>query len=476
MRKTKIVCTIGPSSDNEETLKQLMLAGMNVARINFSHGNYEEQKPKIELIKKVREELNLPVALLLDTKGPEVRIGKFAEGKVYLEEGDVFALTPEEILGTKEEFTVSYKDLYKEVKVGDKILIDDGLVGTEVIEIKGNKVYCKVLNGGPISNRKSANVPNVSLNLPVMTEKDKADIINGAKAGFDFIAASFVRKAQDVIDIRNLLKENGGEKIRIISKIENQEGVDNFDEILEASDGIMVARGDLSVEVPMEEVPIIQKEFIKKTVKAGKLVITATQMLDSMINNPRPTRAEVSDVSNAIFDMTSAIMLSGESANGRYPKECVEMMDKIAKTTEDSINYWKRFRQSDYDLENKEFRFNIYNGVCVSAMNLKAKAIVTYTESGSTARIVSSYSPKCPIYAITEDEQVWRQLNLQWNVYPLLVKEDKNVDKMIHEGIDRLKEEHKLEKDDIVIIAGGAEILPEMDSSINKVIGGIVKI
>lgn len=476
MRKTKIVCTIGPASDNEDTLRELMRAGMNVARINFSHGGYEEQKEKIERIKKVREELNLPVALLLDTKGPEIRIGKFKEDKVYLEEGDVFALTPEEILGTKEEFSVSYKNLYNEVKIGDRILIDDGLVENEVIEIKDQKVYCKVLNGGAISNRKSANIPNVNLDLPVMTEKDRTDIINGIKAGFDFIAASFVRKAQDVNEIRNLLKENGGEKIKIISKIENQEGVDNFDEILEASDGIMVARGDLSVEVPMEIVPVIQKEFIKKTYRAGKLVITATQMMDSMMKNPRPTRAEVSDVSNAIFDMSTGIMLSGETANGAYPIECVKMMDKIATTTEQYINYWKRFRQRDEDLDKKEFRFNIYNGVCVSAMKLNARAIVTYTESGSTPRIVSSYSPKCPIYAITDDETVWRQLNLQWNVYPLFVKRDGSVDKMIHEGIDRLKSENKLDKDDIVIIAGGAEILPEIESDMNKVIGGIVRV
>lgn len=476
MRKTKIICTIGPASDNEETLRKLMLAGMNVARINFSHGNYEEQLPKIELVKKLRKELNLPVALLLDTKGPEVRIGKFKDEKVYLNEGDVFVLTPEEILGTKERFTISYKNLAHEVKIGDKILIDDGLVGTEIIDIKGDEVYCKVLNGGPISNRKSANLPGVSLNLPVMTEKDKDDLIKGAQAGFDFIAASFVRKAQDVKDIRDLISTHGGEKIRIISKIENREGVNNFDEILKASDGIMIARGDLSVEIPMEEVPIIQKDFIKKTIREGKIVVTATQMMDSMIHNPRPTRAEVSDVSNAIFDLSGGIMLSGESANGQYPVECVEMMDKIAKTTEASINYWKRFRQREYDLENREFRFNIYNGVCVSAMNLKAKAIVTYTVSGSTARIVSSFTPKCPIYAITDNEKVWRQLNLQWNVYPILVEKNENVDEMIHVGIDRLKEEGKLVKDDLVIVAGGAYILPEIESPINKVIGGIVKI
>ncbi len=476
MRKTKIVCTIGPASDNEETLKGLMLAGMNAARINFSHGNYEEQKEKIERIKKVRDELNMPVSLILDTKGPEIRIGKFAEGKVHLNEGDVFALTPEEIIGTKEEFTISYKNLANEVKIGDKILIDDGLVGTEVVKIEGSKVYCKVLNGGEISNRKSANIPNVKLNLPVMTEKDRDDIIKGISAEFDYVAASFIRTANDVLAIRKLLNDNGGQSIKIISKIENQEGVDNFDEILKVSDGIMVARGDLSVEIPMEQVPVIQKEFIKKTNHAGKLVITATQMLDSMIVNPRPTRAEVSDVSNAIFDMSTAIMLSGETANGKYPVECVKLMNQIASNTEQYINYWKRFRQREADGLNEEYRFNIYNGVCVSAMKLNAKAILTYTESGSTPRIVSSFSPKCPIYAITENKQLWRQLNLQWNVYPMFVDENENVDKMITQAFSTLKAENKIETDDIIIIAGGAEILPEINSSINKVIGGIIKV
>ena len=449
---------------------------MNVARINFSHGGYEEQKDKIEKIKKVRDELNMPTALLLDTKGPEVRIGKFVEGKVFLNEGDVFTLTPEEILGNKEEFSISYKNLYNEVKPGDKILIDDGLVETEVIKTEGQKVICKTLNQGEISNRKSVNLPNITLDLPVMTEKDKEDIINGVKAGFDFIAASFVRKKEDVLEIRRLLDENDGEQVRIISKIENRKGVDNFDEILEVSDGIMVARGDLSVEIPMEEVPVIQKEFIKKTYRAGKMVITATQMLESMITNPRPTRAEVSDVSNAIFDMSTAIMLSGETANGHHPVECVKMMDRIAVSTEKFINYWKRFRQRDTELDKKEFRFNIYNGVCVSAMKLNAKAIVAYTESGSTPRIVSSYSPKCPIYAITDNKKLWRQLNLQWNVYPILVNKKDNVETMITEAINKLKNENKLEKEDIVIIAGGAEILPDIESSMNKVIGGIIRV
>lgn len=477
MRKTKIVCTIGPATESEEMLKKLMLAGMNTARINFSHGGFEEQEEKINRIKKVRDELNLPVSLLLDTKGPEVRIGKFENGEITLNPGDEFSLTSEEILGTKYEFSVTYKNLDKEVKAGDKLLIDDGLIEVEVVTVKNNKIYCRVISGGKLTNRKSVNIPGKKLNLPSMTEKDKEDIKQGIKAGFDFVAASFVRSEKDVNEIRKLLDENGGQNIKIISKIENQEGVDNFDEILEASDGIMVARGDLSVEIPMERVPVIQKEFIKKTYLQGKVVITATQMLESMINNPRPTRAEVSDVSNAIYDATSAIMLSGESATGKYPIECVELMNTIALETEQSINYWKRFLGRDYDLKNKGYRFNIYNGICTSAMNLNAKALIAYTVSGDTPGILSAFCPICPIYAVTSNEQLARQLNLEFNVYPILVKEQKNADKMLQIAIEELQNEGKVEKGDTIIIAGGASILPEMkNSDINKVIGGIIKL
>ena len=477
MRKTKIVCTIGPASDNEEVLRKLMLAGMNTARINFSHGSFKEQEGKINKIKKVREELNLPVALLLDTKGPEVRIGKFEDGEIFLKEGDTFALIPEEIMGTQYEFSVSYKELYKEVEPGDKLLIDDGLIEVEVITIKNTSVYCRVISGGKLTNRKSINLPGKKLKLPAMTDKDKDDILNGIKADFDYIAASFIRSASDVNEIRAFLKENGGEDIKIISKIENQEGVDNFDEILDASDGIMVARGDLSVEIPMARVPVIQKEFIRKTYLQGKVVITATQMLESMINNPRPTRAEVSDISNAIYDATSAIMLSGESATGKYPVECVELMNEIAGETESSIKYWKRFLGRDYDLKHKGYRFNIYNGICVSAMNLNAKAILAYTVSGDTPGILSAFCPTCPVYAITGSEKLTRQLNLEFNVYPMLEKDKKNADQMIQSAIEKLLEEGKVEKGDTIIIAGGAAILPEMENSeINKVIGGIIKL
>lgn len=477
MRKTKIVCTIGPASESEEVLRKLMLAGMDTARINFSHGGFKEQEEKVNRIKKVREELGLPVALLLDTKGPEVRIGKFEDGEIFLKPGDTFSLTTEEILGTQYEFSVSYKDLYKEIMHGDRMLMDDGLIEVEVVTVKNEKIYCRVITGGKLTNRKSINIPGKKLHLPSMTEKDREDIINGIKANFDYIAASFIRSAKDVNEIRKLLKENGGEGIKIISKIENQEGVDNFDEILDASDGIMVARGDLSVEIPMSKVPIMQKQFIRKTYLQGKIVITATQMLDSMINNPRPTRAEVSDISNAIYDATSAIMLSGESATGKYPVECVKLMDEIAEETEQSINYWKRFLGRDYDLENKGYRFNIYNGICASAMNLKAKAILAYTETGDTPGILSAFCPVCPIYAITNNPKIARQMNLEWNVYPILVTDKKNADQMIQYAIEKLQTENKAGKGDTIIIAGGASILPEIkNAEINKVIGGIIKL
>ena len=477
MRKTKIICTIGPASDNEETLKKLMLAGMNAARINFSHGSFEEQEEKIKRIKKVAKELGLCIPLILDTKGPEVRIGKFEDGEIFLKPGDKFCLTSEEILGTQYEFSVSYKDLYKELKHGDRMLIDDGLIEVEVVTIRNEKIYCKVISGGKLSNRKSINIPGKKLNLPAMTQKDKNDILNGIKAEFDYIAASFIRSANDVLEIRKLLDKNGGEKIGIISKIENQEGVDNFDEILEVSDGIMVARGDLSVEVPMAKVPIMQKEFIRKTYLQGKVVITATQMLESMISHPRPTRAEVSDISNAIYDATTAIMLSGETATGKYPVECVNFMDEISEETENSINYWRRYLGRNYDLEHKGYRFSLYSGIAASAMHLKAKAILAYTLSGDTPSILSAFCPTCPIYAITGEPVVARQMNLCWNVFPMLVKKLKNVDKMLEIAIEELKAQGKIEKGDTIIIAGGAEILPDVeDAELNKVIGGIIKI
>ncbi|MGN1269304.1 MAG: pyruvate kinase [Clostridia bacterium] len=339
MKKTKIICTLGPAVDNPETLENLILAGMDVARINFSHGNYHEQQDRIENLKKVRERVGKPVALMLDTKGPEIRIGKFEKGEIWLEKGDTFTLKEEEVLGNKEQVSITYKNLHNEVNIGTTILINDGLIKIEIIEINGTDIVCKVIDGGKLTNTKSINIPGMEINLPSPTEKDIEDIKFGIRAGFNYIAASFVRTQQDVLNIRKILKENNGENIKIISKIENRQGINNFDAILDVSDGIMVARGDLGVEIPMEEVPIRQKEFIRKCNRAGKPVIIATQMLESMTHSPRPTRAEVSDVANAVYDMANYVMLSGETAMGEYPIECVKTMSRICEAIEKTDGY-----------------------------------------------------------------------------------------------------------------------------------------
>ena len=478
MKKTKIVCTIGPSSQNVETLKELINAGMNVARINFSHGGIEEQGEKINNVKIARKELNVPIALMLDTKGPEIRIGKLAEGSVMLQEGEYITFTTEEILGDKNRVSVSYKELYKEVSPGTTILIDDGTLETVVSEIQDTNIICKVTHGGKLGSRKSINVPGASLNLPSLAEKDIKDIKDGISAGFDYIAASFIRRAQDVYDIRKLLEDNGGQHIKIISKIENREGIDNFDEILEASDGIMVARGDLSVEIPMEEVPIYQKQFIKKCYNAGKTVITATQMLESMMNNPRPTRAEVSDVANAIFDMSTGIMLSGETAMGNYPIECVKTMSKIAETIEKSIKYSQRFKNRNTDFTNVSYEYNMNHSICETAMNMHAAAIFAYTEAGDTPRMVSSFTPDCPIYAVTTNEITYRQLALSWGVYPILFEPENNINKLLTKAINKIKAEGKLNDGDDIVIAGGARVVPgqTQEDTINRIIGGVLKI
>lgn len=477
MRKTKIVCTIGPAVDDLDVLKKLMLAGMNVGRVNFSHGNYQDQEERINNFKKVREELGLPIPLLLDTKGPEIRIGTFSEKMVTLENGNTFTLLNDDVEGDATKVSITYKELYQDVKVGGTILINDGTIELTVKEIKGKDIVCEVIHGGTLTNRKSINVPDLELNLPSITEKDIEDIKYGIRAGFDYIAASFVRKPKDVLAIRKVLEENGGEHIKIISKIENREGINNFDEILKVSDGIMVARGDLGVEIPMEQVPIYQKQFIKKTYRAGKPVITATQMLESMISNPRPTRAEVSDVANAIFDGTSCIMLSGESAMGDYPIECVRTMDKIAREVEGSINYWKRFRRRDYDLASLNYEYTINHSICTTAMNMDGKAIMAYTETGDTPRILSSFGPCCPIYAVTNNETTYRQLGLSWNVQPQLYKDLTNASDMIEAGIESAKKDNVILEGDIVVIEGGKAIIPEeRNSSLNRMIGGVLKV
>lgn len=475
MRKTKIICTIGPASDNKEELQKMMLAGMNVCRINFSHGSADEQSEKVNNIKEVREKLNLPVSLLLDTKGPEIRIGKFENDKIKLNKDSIFTLTNNDELGNESHVSISYKELYRDVHIGSEILLDDGMLQLKVIEIINKDIVCKVIHGGPLSNNKSVNVPNLSLNLPSLTEKDINDIKFGIEKGFDYIAASFVRKVDDVLAIRKVLEENNDNHIKIISKIENQEGITNFDEILKVSDGIMIARGDLGVEIPMEEVPVIQKKMIKKAYSSGKIVITATQMLESMINNPNPTRAEVSDVANAIFDGTSAIMLSGETATGSYPVKCIETMDKIARNVESSIKYWKRF--SNRPLTEDDFEFKIDQAMCMSAMNTNAKAICCFTNTSNTPRIITSFTPECPIIAITKDKALYNQLGLFWGVIPKLYQgTEEKTRNIIIDSLYKAKEEGLLNDKDIVIIAGGQYVYEKYSSDINKSIGGIFQI
>lgn len=475
-RKTKIICTLGPAVDEQEMMEGLIKAGMNVARFNFSHGDYEEQGARIETFKNARKAVGMPVAMLLDTKGPEIRIGKFATGEAILKEGDTFTLLNEDVDGDNTKVSVTYKNLYNEVTPGTRILINDGLIEVIVEKIDGKDVVCRVQNGGRLTNKKSINIPNSKIQLPSMTDKDKSDILFGIKNGFDYIAASFIRRAEDVVNIKKVLKENGGEYIKVISKIENREGIDNFDAILEVSDGIMVARGDLGVEIPMEEVPIRQKEFIKKCNEAGKIVVTATQMLESMVNNPRPTRAEVSDVANAIYDQTSAIMLSAESAAGKYPIECVQTMDKIAKSIESSIKYWKRFKNREFPILEKDYEFNLNYSTCMTAMNLDTKAIFAYTNTGRTAMNLAGFMPKCPIYAITPNEEVSKQLALVCNVNPILVENKNSIDEMIEDGVEKAKELGILEKGELIAIAGGASILAGQRSDMNKTIGGILKV
>ena len=477
MKKTKIVCTIGPATENVETLKKMILAGMNVARLNFSHGGYGDQEKYVKAIRQAAKEVDMPVALLLDTQGPEIRTGKLNEAPVVLKAEDEFTLVNDEIIGDNTKVSVTYKDLYKDVKPGVTILIDDGKIEIEVDRIEGKDVVCKVMNGGELGNRKSINIPGTHINLPALKEKDIKDLIDGCKADFDYIAASFIRSADDVRAIRKVLDENGGKDIKIISKIESQEGIDNFDEILKITDGIMVARGDMGVEIPMEEVPIVQKRFIKECNRAGKMVITATQMLESMTQNPRPTRAEVSDVANAVFDGTGAIMLSGESAMGKYPVICVETMSKIASAVEASINYGKRFKRREYDLETKNYEFYLSHSICSTALQMNASAIFAYTECGDTPKLISSFLPCCPIYAVTTSEKTYRQLGLVWGVTPILVKEEGKAKEIISKGIELAKKSGYVKTGDVVAIAGGETILPgNKEDIMNRTIGGVIRI
>lgn len=477
LRKTNIIGTIGPASESEEMFTKLVEAGLNVARINFSHGGYEENAEKIATIKRVRERLNKPVALLLDTKGPEIRTGKLESGdeKVTIEEGQEFTFIHDDIVGNNTKTTITYKDLYKDVKPGAKILVDDGAIEFEVVSVEGKDIKCKALNTAKLGSRKTMNVPGLKLNLPALAPKDIEDITNGVKAGFDFIAASFVRRASDVEAIRELLNKNGGEHVKIISKIESQEGIDNFEEILELSDGIMVARGDMGVEIPMEQVPIVQKHFIKRCNQVGKPVVTATQMLESMTSSPRPTRAEVSDVANAVYDVTSCIMLSGECAMGKYPVECVKTMVKISKAIEGTVNYWKRFNKKDFKkIDSEDLERNIAYTTCVTAEQVNADAIVAYTHKGDSVRYIAGMGPGCPIFAITDNESTFYQLSVAWNVTPILVKDGKTIEDTIQKGIAELEKTSMLEKGDKIVLAGGSKILP--DAAENKVIGGVARV
>lgn len=457
VRKTKIVCTIGPASQKADVLRKLMRTGMNVARLNFSHGDHAEQQEKVDIIKEIREEENLPIALLLDTKGPEIRTNDFVGGRVTLKEGAEIYIRHEEVLGSDKEFSVTYKGMHEDLIVGDNILIDDGLVELEVLAIEGKDLRCVVRNSGDVANHKSINLPDVDTNLPAMTEQDMNDIRFAVENDMDFIAASFVRRADDVMAIRHLLEKLGGQGIHIISKIENRQGVRNFDEILEVSDGIMVARGDLGVEIPAYEVPIVQKMMITKCYEKGKPCITATQMLDSMIRNPRPTRAEASDVANAILDGTSAIMLSGETANGRYPIEAVNMMAEIALYTEENHNYWEDFRKSRFDLRNSVSNA-VSHACCSASMDLKAKAIVAVTYSGRTARQLAGFRPACPIIATTVSRRATRQLNLAWGVTPFQVDEMRSTDELFATGLKVVAESGLARNGDLVVITGGTPV------------------
>lgn len=453
MNKTKIVATIGPASESEEILRDMILNGLNVVRLNFSHGTHEEHQVRIDRVKKIRQELDMPVALMLDTKGPEIRIGKFKDGRIMIDQGQDFILTTDEILGDKNIVSVSYSGIADDVSVGGRLLIDDGLVEFEITEILSNGIKLKAINSGELSDRKGVNIPEAKIKLPALTEQDISDLKFGIKNDIDFLAASFIRSREDVLSIRKILEENNGYNIGIISKIENQEGVDNLDEILSVSDGIMVARGDLGVEIPPQDIPHVQKEIIKKCNFANKVVITATQMLDSMTRNPRPTRAEVMDVANSILDGTSAVMLSGESAAGKYPVESIKMMRNISLATEASPEY-ERMIRSRLDKE----KINITNAIAEAtysvARDLSAAAIISATSSGQTARAVSKYKPNQPIIAITDDEHVQRKLAIEWGVYPIIIKEVDNASDLFSIGIEKCKNNILKEGDLVVLTAG----------------------
>lgn len=452
-RKTKIICTIGPASDDPEILRDLVRAGMNVARLNFSHGDHAEQKARVDRIKAIRAELGVPLALMMDTKGPEVRTGIFAGGRVTLERGQEVRIVHEDITGTAEQFSVTYKDLPQDVQVGSRLLINDGLITLEVVRIEGLDVVCRVINGGEIANHKSMNLPDINLQLPALTGKDLDDLRFAVDNQFDWIAASFVRRPTDIMEMRRVLASYGDKEIKICAKIENREGVNNFEQILKVADGVMVARGDLGVEIPAEEVPVLQKHMIKTAYEAGLPSITATEMLDSMIRNTRPTRAEVSDVANAIFDGTSCIMLSGETAMGQYPVESVKMMDRIARYTEARIPYWENFRSMAYQATN--LTGAISHAACTTAMDIGAKAIITVTHSGNTARSLSRFRANVPIIAATVTERTKNQLAVSWGVTPVVIPVIQDTDELFNTAMDAALATEIVQDGDMVVVTGG---------------------
>ena len=474
LRKTKIVGTIGPASENK--LEELFNAGLNVTRINYSHGSWDEQAEKTETILKLREELDIPVSLLLDMQGPEIRTGMLVTGKnekIVLEDGQKFTLVNEDIVGDKDKVSVSYKNLYKDIKVGAKVLIDDGAIELVVDEIDGKDIVCTVVHGNGLGSRKTINLPGTPVRLPALKEKDIADLKTACEHNYDYVAMSFTRNKDDIDQVRKVLDENGGKDIKIITKVENVEGLENMEEIVDTADVQMIARGDMATETDFTEPPVMQKRFIKLSNKANKPAITATQMLESMTHNPLPTRAEASDVANAIYDRTSAIMLSGECAMVDYPVECVETMVKIANRVENDIDYWKKFRKNtNRDLSDIEIK--IAYSTCVMAMNMDADAIVCYTNTGDSARRLAGLGAGCPILAITDNKRTYNQLAIVWNVTPIYIEKQETINKTIEKGIEKLKQKEILEKGDMVVISGGSKMLDAAEES--KIIGGIAKI
>ena len=458
LRKTKVICTLGPAVNSEEMMRKLIRGGMDAARFNFSHGDHEEHLGRLNKLKAVRDSMSRPVATIMDTKGPEIRIKSFDVKSISLEAGATFTLTTEDVGGNAERVAVTYPQLHEEVKPGMEILIDDGLVALRVEEIQGQEIRCTVENGGTLSANKSINIPGVHIHLPALTEKDISDIQFAVENDFDFIAASFIRRADDVRSIREVLHRFGGDNIQIISKIENQEGVDNIDEILEVSDGIMVARGDLGVEIPAAKVPVLQKQIIRKGLRSGKPIITATQMLDSMIRNPRPTRAEVSDVANAVFDGTSCVMLSGETASGKYPIEALSTMVNTVTAAEEAIDYWGRFRERSLLPVVSGISDAITHSCCLTAMDLNASAILAATRSGYTAKVISRFRPACPIVALCQNESTRRQLAISWGVHPYLSGEVDSTDRMFSLAVDVARKENAVQIGDTVVITAGVPL------------------